>query len=87
MLFPMVIILTVIEEGYCNFGPRGSAIHMKVGWGQVIMFLDKNYFGKLFLFQSLRGELSSVLQTELYAGSFHHTPEHSSLPIDYHPNP
>ena len=50
MLFPMVIILTVIEEGYCNFGPRGSAIHMKVGWGQVILFLDKNYFGKLFSF-------------------------------------
>ena len=65
-------ILTVMEKVFCNFEPGGNGIPMKV------ICLVKHYFclKTLFLFQSasLRGELSSVLQTEPYAGASHHHP-------------
>ena len=63
MILSLTLLLAVMEKALCMIGPGGSPL-------KVDFFSLNNYLLNFFinLFQP-RGELSSVLQTELYAGT------------------
>ena len=63
MILSLILLLAVMEKALCIIGPRSSPL-------KVDFFIVNNYLLIFFinLFQA-RGELSSVLQTELYAGT------------------